>query len=649
MEHGPSWIHSSLIYLGAAVLAVPLARLLGLGSIIGYLAAGIAIGPFGLRLVTDPQAMLHFAEFGVVLMLFLVGLELEPRRLWQLRRPIFGWGSVQLFGSAALMVAVGVAAGLDWRLAAVAGLGLGMSSTAIGLSVLNERNLMATSAGQSVLSVALLQDIAAIPILAIVPLLSLQGAAAAQGGQGWIEAARAFGVIAAIVFGGRLLLRPALRWIARSDTPEIFTAASLLLVVATAALMQSVGLSMALGAFLAGVLLAESEYRHELETDIEPFKGLLLGLFFIAVGMSIDFGVVMQQPGLVALIVAGFLLLKALVLWGMARVMPVPVAERPVFVILLAQGGEFGFVVFQAALGAQVITPEASSLLVAAVAVSMLFTPLLLLGADRWTARRARLQPLPQGLPELRDPQHAPVIIAGFGRYGQIVGRLLSANGHSATVLDHSVENVESIRRFGWPAFYGDATRLDLLRTAGAERACAFVLAIDDVEQSVECARLVREHFPRLPIVARARNVTHFIRLRQLGVTMIERETLDSALLSARSVLQILGLDPLSAQASAERFRAHTIELIEQMTPHFGDEAKLVAMAKLGRAQFETMWGRERDEQARLASAQAVPQQLAAGEQQAQVEQPVEQRLRHPTHESQPDPHAQGRAGQQRQ
>ena len=649
MEHGPTWIHSSLIYLGAAVLAVPLARLLGLGSIIGYLAAGIAIGPFGLKLVTDPQDMLHFAEFGVVLMLFLVGLELEPRRLWQLRRPIFGWGSAQLFGSAALMVAMGVAAGLDWRLALVAGLGLGMSSTAIGLSVLNERNLMPTSAGQSVLSVALLQDIAAIPILAIVPLLALQGAAAADDGNGWIEAARAFGVIGGIIFGGRLLLRPALRWIARSDTPEIFTAASLLLVVATAALMQSVGLSMALGAFLAGVLLAESEYRRELETDIEPFKGLLLGLFFIAVGMSIDFGVVMQKPGLVALIVGGFLLLKALVLWSMARLMPVPVAERPVFVILLAQGGEFGFVVFQAALGAQVITPETSSLLVASVAVSMLFTPLLLLGADRWTARQARLQPLPEGLPELRDPQHAPVIIAGFGRYGQIVGRLLSANGHSATVLDHSVDNVESIRRFGWPAFYGDATRLDLLRTAGAERACAFVLAIDDVEQSVECARLVREHFPQLPIVARARNVTHYIQLRQLGVTMIERETLDSALLSARSVLQILGLDPLSAQASAERFRAHTIELIEQMTPHFGDEAKLVAMAKLGRQQFETMWGRERDEQVRLASAQPVPQQLATGEQQAQVEQPVEHRLRHAAHETKPDPDAHGRERQQRE
>ena len=303
MEHG-SWLNGTLVYLAAAVVAVPLARLMGLSSIIGYLGAGILIGPWGLKLVTDPGDMLHFAEFGVVLMLFLVGLELEPRRLWALRRPIFGWGSVQLFGSALLMTAVGLVAGVDWRLSLVAGLGLAMSSTAIGLGVLAERNLMATTSGQSILSVALLQDVAAIPILALVPLLA--GAQAqANDGSGWLDAAKAIGVIVAIVLGGRMLLRPALRWIARSETPEIFTAASLLLVIATAALMQAVGLSMALGAFLAGVLLAESEYRRELETDIEPFKGLLLGLFFIAVGMTIDFAVVMERPVLVELLEAG--------------------------------------------------------------------------------------------------------------------------------------------------------------------------------------------------------------------------------------------------------------------------------------------------------------------------------------------------------
>jgi len=598
MEHGTSWLQASLVYLAAAVLAVPVARLLGLGSIIGYLAAGIAIGPWGLKLVTDPQTMLHAAEFGVVLMLFLVGLELEPRRLWALRRPIFGSGGVQLLGSAALITGVGVAFGADLRLAIVAGLGLAMSSTAIGLAVLNERNLMATTAGQSVLSVALFQDIAAIPILAIVPLMAVSGAAAAPDSSGWIDAAKAFGVIGAIVFGGRLLLRPALRWIARSDTPEIFTAASLLLVVATAALMQSVGLSMALGAFLAGVLLAESEYRRELETDLEPFKGLLLGLFFIAVGMSIDFAVVLRHPGLVAAAVLGFLVVKALVLWVMARSIPIPLAERSVFIILLAQGGEFGFVVFQAALGAGVISAEASSLLVAAVALSMLLTPLLLVGADRWWAAHLKRHGTPHGVPEINEPQDAPVIIAGFGRYGQIVGRLINACGLSATVLDHDAEQVEGVRRFGWPAFYGDATRLDLLRVAGAAKARVFVLAIDDVEQSEEVAQLVREHFPNLTIVARARNVSHYYKLRELGVKFIERETFDSALLSARSVLELMGFEPHAARTKAWRFRRHNIELVEQMAPHFGDESKLIAIAKQGRQQLEELWAREREQNA---------------------------------------------------
>ena len=594
MEHGTSWLQGSLVYLAAAVLAVPIARKLGLGSIIGYLGAGIAIGPWGLGLVTDPQAMLHFAEFGVVLMLFLVGLELEPRRLWALRRPIFGWGSVQLFGSAALLTGAAVLFGVDWRIATVAALGLAMSSTAIGLGALAERNLMATTSGQSVLSVMLLQDVAAIPILAFVPLLAVGGVH--ESGGGWLGAAKAAGVIALIVLGGRLLLRPALRWIARSETPEIFTAASLLLVVATAALMQSVGLSMALGAFLAGVLLAESEYRRELETDIEPFKGLLLGLFFIAVGMSIDFAVVLAQPLLVAAIVAGFLLLKAAVLWAMGRAMPIPASERPPFIILLAQGGEFGFVVFQTAAGAGVVDAPTSSLLVAAVALSMLLTPLILLLSDRFWARRHAANAAPAQYDAIAESEHAPVIIAGFGRYGQIVGRLLFANGVSATVLEHDAEQVEAVRRFGWPVYYGDATRLDLLRSAGAERARAFVLAIDDVEQSIEVARLVREHFPRLQIVARARNVSHYYQLRDLGIEAVERETLDSALMSGRSVLERLGFERHQARTLALRFRQHNIELVEQMRPHFGDEAKLIAIAKQGRQQLEEQFARERAE-----------------------------------------------------
>ena len=359
MEHTPAWLINSFIYLAAAVLVVPLAKKLGLGSIIGYLAAGIAIGPWGLGLVTNVQDILHFAEFGVVLMLFLIGLELEPKRLWNLRRPIFGWGSAQVLSCAGVLTGVAIAFGVGWQTALVAGMGLALSSTAIALQAISERNLMPTSSGQAGFSILLFQDVAAIPILALLPLLgaiSGHNEAADQTNRA-LEAIKIIAVIGGIILGGRLLLRPLLRWIANSGTPEIFTAASLLLVVGIATLMQFVGLSMALGAFLAGVLLAESEYRRELETDIEPFKGLLLGLFFIAVGMSIDFGVLRQSPGLMAAILFGFLSLKLVVIYGLAYFMKLPYQERPVFVVLMAQGGEFAFVVFQAAAGAQVFSP----------------------------------------------------------------------------------------------------------------------------------------------------------------------------------------------------------------------------------------------------------------------------------------------------
>jgi glutathione-regulated potassium-efflux system ancillary protein KefC len=487
------------------------------------------------------------------------------------------------------------ALGMPWRLALVAALGLAMSSTAIGLSVLSERNLGSTAAGQGVLSVALLQDIAAIPVLALVPLLVLGGAHDTTSDPAWLEAARALGVIAAIVLGGRLLLRPMLRWIARSKTPEIFTAAALLLVVAIAALMQSVGLSMALGAFLAGVLLAESEYRRELETDLEPFKGLLLGLFFIAVGMGIDFDVVMRHPGLIVGLVATFLLLKALVLWAMARAMPIPLAERSVVVVLLMQGGEFGFVVFQSATQARVIDGETSSLLVAVVALSMLLTPLLLLASDRWWAAHLQANRKDTSAHRIEAPQSAPVIIAGFGRYGQIVGRLLFANGLAATVLDHSADTVEAARRFDWQVYYGDATRLDLLRVAGASRALVLVVAIDDVEQNLALVDLAREHFPQLTIVARARNAQHWTQLHRRGVLFIERETLDSALMSGRSVLELLGIEPHRARTLAQRFRRHSVQQLVEMAPHMGDEKRLISMSKAGRQQLEQLLAQERE------------------------------------------------------
>jgi len=591
-EHG-NWLHLPLVFLAAAVIAVPLARWLRLGSILGYLVAGVLIGPSVLGLIDAPATILEVAEFGVVLMMFLVGLELEPKRLWAMRRPIFGWGTLQLLGSTALLLALAMALSWPWRVALVASLGLAMSSTAVALAVLAERNLGRTTAGQSVLSVALLQDIAAIPVLALVPIIALSGASADQGSSGW-AALKALGMMAAIILGGRLALRPALRWIARSRTPEIFTAASLLLVLGTAALMHSVGLSMALGAFLAGVLLAESEYRRELETDLEPFKGLLLGLFFITVGMGLDLAVVRQQPLLVLGLLAALLLCKSALLIMMGRLMRMPVLERPVFVILLAQGGEFGFVVFQLAQQSGLIDAAQTSALVAAVALSMACTPALLLLADRVLTPRLARQALPTAT--LDEQQQAPIIIAGFGRYGQIVGRLLYANGLEATVLDHDAEAVESLRRFGWRVHFGDASRLDLLRTAGAAQARILVIAVDDVEQSVTIAALAREHFPQLQIVARARNVRHFYRLRDLGVTLIERETLDSALMSARSVLEQLGWEPHAARRLAWRFRQHNIEQLERTVPLHKDEAALIAAAKQGRQQFEELIAQEREQ-----------------------------------------------------
>ena len=611
MEHAPTWLTYGLMYLSAAVLAVPLAKALGLGSIIGYLAAGIAIGPWGLGLVSNVQDILHFAEFGVVLMLFLVGLELQPSRLWAMRRPIFGTGSAQVLGCAAVLFAAGWLAGLPWRISLVAALGLALSSTAIALQVLAERNLMRTSSGRAGFSILLFQDVAAIPILALLPLL---GAAAGAGddhsaGEVLLEALKIVGVIGAIVLGGRLLLRPLLRWIAKSRTPEIFTAASLLLVVGIAYLMVMVGLSMALGAFLAGVLLADSEYRSELEADIEPFKGLLLGLFFIAVGMSIDFGVIMRSPWLMAGILLGFLALKAVVIYTLAKVAGVPYQERPVFTLLLAQGGEFAFVVFQAAAGAQVFSAETASLLIGAVALSMLISPLLLVLMDRALLRRyAQLKTAAPPAQEISEPQEAPVIIAGFGRYGQIVARVMLTQGIPTTVLDHSVEILEIARAFGYRVFYGDATRLDLLRIAGAEHARVLVVAVDDPEQSLKIVTLARKHFPQLQVVARARDLTHWNALRDLGVTLVQRELFESSLESARTVLELMGQSPTRAQEMTRRFREHNITLADRMYPHHKDRAKMVAVAREGRAQLAEQMAKERQEHTeREARAQVYP------------------------------------------
>lgn len=598
MEHIPVWLINSFVYLSAAVIAVPLSKALGLGSIIGYLAAGIAIGPWGLGLVSDVQEILHFAEFGVVLMMFLVGLELEPTRLWSLRHPIFGWGSAQVIGCALALSAVAIVLGVGWRVALVSGLGLALSSTAIALQVMRERNLLPTTSGQSSFAILLFQDVMAIPILALLPLLGVVSGQTPPPdfSAKAIEVLTIVAVIASIVVGGRLALRPIFRWIARSNTPEIFTAASLLLIVGIAALMQLVGLSMALGAFLAGVLLAESEYRRELETDIEPFKGLLLGLFFIAVGMSIDFKVLLASPSQMLAIVAGLLTVKGIIIYAIARIMKLPYQERPVFTLLLAQGGEFAFVVFQAAAGANVLTTQAASLLIGAVAVSMLVSPLILATIDRLVLPRYANCGVPK-LDEIAEQQSASIIIAGFGRYGQIVSRVLLANGIAATVLDHDAEMIETARKFGYRVFYGDATRLDLLRTAGAETAKILVVAVDNVEQSLKIVDQVQAHFAHLQIVARARDVTHWNKLRDRNVMQVQRELFESSLCSAHSVLELFEFEPDAADQSIQRFRKYNLDLFEQMYPHYRDSAKSIAVAKQGRQQLEEQMAQERKTQ----------------------------------------------------
>jgi glutathione-regulated potassium-efflux system ancillary protein KefC len=497
---------------------------------------------------------------------------------------------------AVVLFLAGWAAGASWRVALVAALGLALSSTAIALQVLGERNLLPTASGQAGFSILLFQDVAAIPILALLPLLAVGSdtGQAITGADRALEGLKIVAVIGGIVLGGRLAVRPILRWIARSNTPEIFTAASLLLVVAIAALMQFVGLSMALGAFLAGVLLAESEYRRELETDIEPFKGLLLGLFFIAVGMSIDFGVLIAQPGLMALVVIGFMLFKFVVIYTLARLMGVPYQERPVFTLLLAQGGEFAFVVFQAA-GPNVLPPGVASFLVGAVALSMLVSPLLLVALDKWVLPRYSAQG-PVSMDEISEQQDAKVLICGFGRYGQILGRMLSAQGLALTVLDHDPDTIENLRELGFRVFYGDATRLDLLRTAGAGTARVLVVAVDDIEQSLAIVDLAREHFPNARIVARARNVGHLFQLLDRGVESIERELFESSLRSARSVLEGLGWPAHEAREAAMRFRRRNIQLMHEIYPHYKDRAKLIAVSKEGRQQFQEQLAREREE-----------------------------------------------------
>ena len=584
-EHG--LLFEVMIYLAAAVVFVPLASRLGLGSVLGYLIAGCVIGPWGLRLVRNAGAILHLGEFGVVLMLFLIGLELDPKKLWSMRRSVFGGGALQMGICGGLLALGGLAVGLPWQAALVAGLALALSSTAIAVQTMRERGFLASPTGEIAFGVLLFQDIAAIPLIALVPLLA---AGPKSSGSALVGVARVALAVGLVVLVGRYLTRPLMRIIARTGLREVFTGFALLLVVGIALLMTAAGISMALGAFLAGILLAGSEYRRALETDIEPFKGLLMGLFFIAVGMSVDFGLVAHRPFVIAALVLGFTIVKGGALRAAGKALGIPQGQRWVFAALLAQGGEFAFVVFGAAGQARLLPGQWDAILTLVVALSMALTPLALLATDRLAARTGQ----PARPADAIEPEGARVIIAGFGRFGQIVGRMLFASGVRATVLDYDADQIELLRKFDFHVFYGDATRLDLLHSAGAAEASLLVVAVDDVEASLKLVDIARQHFPNLAIVARARNVTHWVELRQRGVELIERETFESALRAGRKALQRLGIAPYEARERADRFRRHNVANLNEMLPFFGDETRRLSAAKAGREQLEKQFAEDR-------------------------------------------------------
>ncbi|MDP1738603.1 MAG: monovalent cation:proton antiporter-2 (CPA2) family protein [Caulobacter sp.] len=580
----------ALVYLAAGVVTVAAAKKLGLGSVLGYLIAGAIIGPFALNLVGDPEDVMKFAEFGVVILLFLIGLEVRPALLWSMRKTIFGLGGAQVVATALAIAGAGMLFGLPWPTALAAGLVLAMSSTAIVLQTLDEKGLRQGPVGRAAFGVLLLQDLSIIPLFALLPLLAtgpvqLIADTAASTSlvadlPAWLQALAVLAAVGAVVGGGRFVVRPVFRFIAQSRLREIFTASALLIVVGVASLMQVVGLSPALGAFLAGVVLAESEFRRELETDIEPFRGLLLGLFFITVGATIDFALILREPLLLIGLVLGLMALKFVVLFALARVGGASNRLAATVAVALAQGGEFAFVLLTFTVGAGVISQPLADLLTAVVAVSMAMTPLtvivyekILMRLDRKTPTEAIADPTFEA--EDAEPE---IIIAGFGRFGQVTGRLLTANGFKSTVLDADIEMIDLLRRFGRRVHYGDATRLDLLRQAGAERARMLIVAIDDQEKAAELVERAREAFPNLTIIARAYDRRHAYDLLANGADAVERETFEGALALGVTALKSLGFRAHRALRAADYFRRHDKRQFEELRPMWGQtEAYMLA------------------------------------------------------------------------
>ncbi len=605
--HASSPLLPLLIFLLAIVIAVPLASRLRLGAVLGYLGAGMLIGPHGLGWVHGGSTLDTLSELGVVLLLFLIGLELSPQRLWVMRRQVFGYGALQVLVSAALLGAAAFyGLRVDGHAAGVIGLGLALSSTAFGLQILAERKELPSAYGRLAFALLLFQDLAAIPLIAAVPLLA-PGAQAA--GALWPRLLQVAGVVLAVVLGGRLLLRPLFRIAARVQQVEVSTAMALLVALGTAWLVGQAGASMALGAFLAGLLLADSEYRHELESNIEPFKGLLLGLFFISVGMAANLPLLLREPLLIALLVLALLLLKAPVLYVLGRTGLRAHGAALKLTVLLAGGGEFAFVVFQLARAHGLLDAAMHQRLVLAITLSMALTPLLVAAAQTLLVRHPQREQRPFDDPSAGAPPR--VIIAGYGRVGQIVARVLHAHGIAYTALEHSIEQVETSRRYsGMRIFFGDPGRPELLRAAQAAQAEVFVLATDDPETNLRTARLVRRLYPGLKVVARARNRQHAYRLMDLQPHRVVRETFHSSLVMARQVLETLGFDAATAAAHIERFRQHDESLLRSQHEVYDDEAKLMQSTREALADLERLFeadAAESDPTAR-AAARVSPQ-----------------------------------------
>lgn len=562
-----SLLQESIVYLLAAIIMVPISRRLGLGSVLGYLAAGIVIGPFGAKLIQDPEHILHFAELGVVFLLFIVGLELQPSRLWVLRKMVFGLGSAQVILSAAAITAIAWLLGQPGDSALIIGLILALSSTAFVLQMLAEKKQLTTSHGRAAFSILLFQDLAAIPLIAILPMLG----ASAGGGIDASQAGVMLLTIGGLIIAGRFLLRPVLQVAAGSKIPEIFTATALLVVIGAALIMQFAGMSMVLGAFIAGMMLADSEYRHQLEADLAAFKGLLLGLFFIAVGMSVNIGLLLESPARILIIVALLMLTKAVILVPIARKFGICDSRSSwSLAAAMSQGGEFAFVLFGIAARDRLLPAGLIDELILAVAVSMLLTPFAYLAAEHF-GNKMSVDDEPEY--DEMEGSHNEVIIAGFGRVGQIVARLLRVADRPFTALEIDSSQVDVVRRYGNTVHYGDASRLDILRAAGAEHAKIFVLAIDDIEASMRTAEAVVREFPHLKIIARARNRRHAYNLMDLGIEHIFRETLQSSLAMSETVLGSLGLSDTDTKRLTSSFRERDEHLLlEQHAIHHSEE-----------------------------------------------------------------------------